>query len=225
MKYRRCFTPYLDFVMLSPMIALWSLGLGCVQGAIPAPYSARLTGLQDSTITWSADWNDEFDQQGAIVSGSLMVYDSETDMPLEHIEVEITSNWQGAYLIPSEAVQLVGYPEASVDPTDEDAIRQACTDANGNFQSDPEWCAWYWDTESQQFYQVGGQYISTSSNYAPNLMYGRTNNRGLMDFYIYVDAMPRLGGNEQDTSFGSITFGASIGVDNTSWAIRTGGGE
>ena len=211
--------------MLSPMTAIWMFGFGCVQGAIPAPYSARISGLQDSTISWSAEWNDEFDQQGAIVSGSLMVYDNETDLPLEHIEVEITSNWQGAYLIPSEAVQLVGYPEASVDPTDEDAIRQACTDANGNFQSEPEWCAWYWDTESQQFYQVGGQYISTSSNYAPNLMYGKTNNRGLMDFYIYVDAMPRLGGNEQDSSFGSITFGASIGVDDTSWAIRTGGGE
>jgi len=134
--------------------------------------------------------------------------------------VEITSNWQGAYLIPSEAVQLVGYPEATVDPTDEDAIRQACTDANGNFQSDPEWCAWYWDTESQQFYQVGGQYISTSSNYAPNLMYGQTNNRGLMDFYIYVDAMPSIGGGTEAAGFGSISFGASIGVDDTTWAIR-----
>jgi len=206
--------------MLSPLTAIWMFGLGCVQGAIPAPYSARLSGLEDSTISWSSDWNDEFDQQGAIVSGSLMVYDTETDLPLQHIEVEITSNWQGAYLIPSEAVQLVGYPEATVDPTDEDAIRQACTDANGNFQSDPEWCAWYWDTESQQFYQVGGQYISTSSNYAPNLMYGQTNNRGLMDFYIYVDAMPSIGGGTEAAGFGSISFGASIGVDDTTWAIR-----
>ena len=211
--------------MLSPLIAILSLGFGCVQGAIPAPYSAKISGLEDSTISWSSDWNSEFDQQGAIVSGNLMVYDSQTDLPLEHIEVEITSAWQGAYLIPSEAVQLVGYPEASVDPTDQDAIRQACTDENGNFQSEPEWCAWYWDTETQQFYQVGGQYIATSSNYAPNLMYGQTNNRGLLDFYIYVDAMPRIGGASDAQSFGSISFGASIGVDDTSWAIRTADAE
>jgi len=210
--------------MLSPLTAIWMFGFGCVQGAIPAPYSARLSGLDDATIAWSDAWNDEFDQQGAIVTGSLMVYDTETDLPLEHIEVEIRSGWQGAYLIPSEAVQLVGYPEASVDPTDEDAIRQACTDANGNFMSDPEWCAWYWDTESQQFYQVGGQYIATSSNYAPNLMYGQTNNRGLLEFYIYVDQMPRIGGSTEQ-SYGSISFGASIGVDDTSWSIRTADAE
>ena len=77
--------------MLSPLIAILSLGFGCVQGAIPAPYSAKISGLEDSTISWSSEWNSEFDQQGAIVSGNLMVYDSQTDLPLEHIEVEITS--------------------------------------------------------------------------------------------------------------------------------------
>ena len=206
--------------MFFPLVSLLSFGLGCVEGAIEAPYSARLKGPEDYSVSWHSDYNELQDQVGVVLMGDLMVYDSETDLPLESIEVEMTSNFGGVYLIPAEAVKLVGYPEATVDPTDPDAIKQACTDDGGNFTSDPEWCAWYWDTETQQYYQIGGQYVATASEYAPNYFVGRTNNRGILEFYIYVDAMP-VTGDGTVTSYGTTSIGATIGVDSTSFEIRS----
>ncbi len=203
--------------MRNALIGLAIFSIGCVEGGIEAPYSAKIVAPSDVTVSWDSSYNDVHDQVGVVVMGDLMVYDSETDLPLEHIEVEMLSNWGGVYLIPAEAVQLVGYPEASVDPTDQEAIRDACTDADGNFKSDPEWCAWYWDTETQQYYQIGGQYISTANNYAPNYFVGRTNNRGILEFYLYVDALP--GGEEG--GYGAASVSASIGVDNAAFTIRT----
>lgn len=206
--------------MLTPLVSLLALSLGCVQGAIEAPYSARLMGPEDYTVSWSSDYNELQDQVGVVIMGDIMVYDQETDLPLESIEVEMFSNFGGVYLIPAEAVKLVGYPEATVDPTDTDAIKQACTDDSDNFVSDPEWCAWYWDTDTQQYYQIGGQYVATASEYAPNYFVGRTNNRGILEFYIYVDALPTMGDTES-VSFGTTMISANIGVDSTSFEIRS----
>ena len=113
--------------MFSPLAALLSLGFGCVQGAIPAPASARIKAPSDISIAWRASYNDQHDQVGMVLWQDLMVYDSGDDnMPLESIEVEVTSGYNGVYLIPAEAVKLVGYPEASVDPSDQAAIEDAC---------------------------------------------------------------------------------------------------
>ena len=209
--------------MITPLFALAMLGFGCVEGAILAPFSARLKGPEDYSISWHADYNDLQDQVGVVLMGDLMVYDSETDLPLESIEVEMTSNFGGVYLIPAEAVKLVGYPEATVDPTDQDAIKDACTDENGNFKSEPEWCAWYWDTETEQYYQIGGQYVATASEYSPDYFVGRTNNRGILEFYVYVDALPAAAAGGEDVAgrFGSAQISANIGVDTTSFEIRS----
>lgn len=206
--------------MFSPIAALLSLGLGCLNGAIPAPASARIKVPGDYTVGWSATYNDQHDQLGMILQGYLMVYDANEDnMPLESIEVEMISGYPGVYLIPAEAVKLVGYPEASVDPTDQAAIEDVCTDANGNFKSDPEWCAWYWDTDTQQFYEISGQYVATDSNYAPNYFVGRTNGRGLLEYYIYVDSLPVFGDGGA-YSFGTVQVTTSIGVDTATFEIR-----
>jgi hypothetical protein len=205
--------------MPAAISAIAMLSLGCVEGGIPAPYTAQLSVPEDMQISWSDDYNDLHDKIGVVVMGEIMVYDAQENMPLEHIEVEMVSAWGGVYMIPAEAVKLVSYPETTVDPNDKDAIRNACTDDDGNFKSEPEWCAWYWDTESGQYYQIGGQYISTDSNYSPNYFIGKTNNRGLLKFYLYVDAMPSVGG--ASTGYGSAALRASIGVDSASFAIRT----
>ncbi len=204
--------------------ALTLFALGCVDGGIPAPYTAKLSVPEDIQISWSGDYNGLHDKIGVIVMGEVMVWDQQESLPLEHIEVEMLSAWSGVYLIPAEAVKLVSYPETSVDPTDEQAIKDACTDEDGNFKSEPEWCAWYWDTDSGQYYQIGGQYIATDSNYSPNYFIGKTNNRGLLKFYLYVDAMPAMGGGGEEaaTSYGSASIRASIGVDAASFTIRAG---
>ena len=207
--------------MFSPLASLMFMSLGCVQGAIEAPFSARLRGPDDFTVSWHSDYNELQDQVGVVLMGDLMVYDNETDLPLESIEVEMTSNFGGVYLIPAEAVKLVGYPEATVDPTDTDAIRDACQDEAGNFKSDPEWCAWYWDTDTQQYYQIGGQYVATASEYAPNYFVGRTNNLGILEFYVYVDALPVMCDVSAAMSYGTAVISANIGVDSTSFEIRS----
>ena len=207
--------------MFSPLASLMFMSFGCVQGAIEAPFSARLKGPDDFTVSWHSDYNELQDQVGVVLMGDLMVYDNETDLPLESIELEMTSNFGGVYLIPADAVKLVGYPEATVDPTDTDAIRDACQDEAGNFKSDPEWCAWYWDTDTQQYYQIGGQYVATASEYAPNYFVGRTNNRWILEFYVYVDALPVMGDVSAAMSYGTAVISANIGVDATSFEIRS----
>jgi hypothetical protein len=204
--------------MRSLVLAGALMSLGCVKGAIPAPASARIDVPSELMVNWDLDYNGFHDKIGVVVFAHLYVYDSEDDMPLEHIEVEVLSHANGVYLIPGQAVQLVSYPEATVDPTDENAIEDACTDANGNFRSDPEWCAWYFDTESGQYYQLSGQYIATSSNYAPNYFVGKTDNRGLLKLFIYVDSLPASGAGAEEEGGGVVTFSsveisASIGVD------------
>ena len=214
-------------------IAVACLSIGCVEGAIPAPESAKLEVPTDMVVAWDIDYNKAHDNVGTVLMTDLFVYDSDENLPLEHIEVEVVINGGGVYAIPAEAVQLVGYPEASVDPTNAQAIRDACTDEAGNFKSDPEWCAWYWDTESGQYYQIGGQYISTSSNYSPNYFVGKTNNRGILNMYMYVDWFKASGqemAGDEDTniaySFSSTVVSASIGVDSGQFTIQpsTSGG-
>jgi len=186
--------------------------------------SVHLIVPGDMQISWSDDYNELHDRIGVVMMGEVMVETIEEGRPVEDFQVEMVSAWGGVYLIPAEAVKLVSYPETSVDPTDQAAIEEACTDEDGNFKSEPEWCAWYWDTESGQYYQIGGEYIATESNYEPNYLVGETNNRGLFKFYMYVDAMPWLGDGGEETggsqSYGSASIQASIGVDSDSFSIR-----
>ena len=202
--------------------------IGCVKGAIPAPASARIEVPDEMSVNWDIEYNGFHDKIGVVAFAHLYVYDSETDYPLEHIEVEVLSHSNGVYIIPGQAVQLVSYPEASVDPTDQAAIEDACTDGSGNFRSDPEWCAWYYDTGNGQYYQLSGQYISTSSNYAPNYFVGKTDNRGLLKVFLYVDSLPATGDGGSDgsgnISFSTVEVSADIGVDRGSFTIGTIGG-
>jgi hypothetical protein len=210
-------------------IAAAIFSIGCIEGAIPAPSSATLEVPTDVTVAWDIEYNGAHDNVGTVLMTDMFVYDSEENMPLEHIEVEVVINGGGVYAIPAEAVQLVGYPEASVDPSEAGAIKDACTDDEGNFKSDPEWCAWYWDTDSGQYYQIGGQYIATSSNYAPNYFVGQTDNRGILNMYLYVDWFKAngeevSGGDEEESdikySFSATTISASIGVDGGQFTVR-----
>ena len=84
-----------------------------------------------------------------------------------------------------------------------------------------------WDTESGQYYQIGGQYISTSSNYSPNYFIGQTNNRGILNMYMYVDWFKATGeevGSDESSqinySFSATVISASIGVDAGQFTIQ-----
>ena len=70
---------------------------------------------------------------------------------------------------------------------------------NGNYILAEDWCAWYWDTQGQQFYQFAGTYANaydfddTSGFYwyAPTHMVAETDNRGLVRVFGLIDVLPQ----------------------------------
>jgi hypothetical protein len=143
-----------------------------------------------------------------------MVYDEVTQEPLNNIQIEVMSNWSGLYVLPQSAIKLVDAPEAPQDVLDGTAAPSEYCDVDGDGTIDydaEEWCSWWWDTETSQFYQFGGDYAMTPSNYQPTYMITGTDSRGLCRFYLYVDSLPYDPSTE---SFSGISFWISIGVDS-----------
>lgn len=190
---------------------------GCVSGSIQAPATATITASSDFSFSWDETYNGDQDGIGAIFVADWFVEDSETGMPLEKIEVEIFTNSSGVYVVPAEALTLIDYPEAPESASDQAAVRDQCTDQDGNFDNTEEWCAWYWDTESAQYYQFGAGYAD-ADGYAPTYMVGKTDGRGIMRTWLYVDYLP-----DSDGSFGNVSILGTIQVDSASLQMTVDG--
>ncbi|MEC8278850.1 MAG: hypothetical protein VXZ96_16555 [Myxococcota bacterium] len=205
---------------------LSSFGLSaCTVNQIDAPYGSQVVlSSGDVTLAWSEEAN-EFDLAGTLLYFDVMVVNSD-NVPLENVKVEISSSFSGVYLIPQEAVQLVSYPGLPANVQSTDDVKDACSDDNGNYILAEDWCAWYWDTSTQQFYQFAGTYANAFSYsdtagyywYAPTLMSGQTDGRGLLRVYSMVDMMPV----SDLEGFGDVQILASIGVDSESFDISAG---
>ena len=194
----------------------------CTVNQIDAPFGSQVVlSSGDIDLAWSAEAN-EFDLSGTLYYFDVMVVNSE-NQPLENIKVEISSNFSGVYLIPQESVQLVSYPGLPADIQSTDDVKEACSDDNGNYILAEDWCAWYWDTTTQQFYQFSGTYANafTYSDtagyywYAPTLLSGQTDGRGILRVYSMIDMMPSL----PTGGFGKVQILANIGVDSESFDI------
>lgn len=194
----------------------------CTVNQIDAPFGSQVVlSSGDITLAWSSEAN-EFDLAGTLFFFDVMVVNDENE-PLENIKVEVSSNFSGVYLVPQEAVELVSYPGLPADIQSTDDVKEACSDENGNYILAEDWCAWYWDTTTQQFYQFAGTYANAFSYsdtagyywYAPTLMSGQTDGRGLLRVYSMIDMMPLAG----EGTFGDVQILASIGVDSESFDI------
>ena len=73
------------------------------------------------------------------------------------------------------------------------AREEQCYDEiTGAFDNTEEWCAWYYDTLSGQYYQFGNEYAdgdtSDYDGYKPDYHIGETDHYGQMRFYTFLDA-------------------------------------
>ena len=201
---------------------LAGLQTGCVATMLDAPYTATISVPEDFSINWSAAAN-KYDLGGQLLFFDVGMYDTNSEMPLESIRVEITSNYPGVYLLPQESVELVAYPGLPAGIQSYEDVKAACTDDAGNYILTEDWCAWYWDTESQQFYQFSGTYANSYAEdsgsyywYAPTSMVGQTNSLGLLRVYAMIDVMPEL---EDGTGFAPVQVIAQSGWATGSFMI------
>jgi len=208
------------------MMKLAPLGLlplalfACSPGPWSAPGTAVLSDLEDFQIVPSSAHENQ-DGIGTLIFGDIMVYDEMSEMALNNIEVEILTAWSGVYVLPESAIKLVQYPEAPADVMNGDATTADYCDidpVDGYIDGDaPDWCSWWWDTDTAAFYEFGGDYAMSTETYQPTYMIGSTDSRGILRFYLYVDSMPH---DAEGVDFAGASIWISIGVDALSVAIE-----
>lgn len=162
------------------------LVLAACGGPYSAPYGASVT-LQPEAITMEFG-GDFYDMDGigaasyafAYVTGPDTRSTSADDIPLNNVQVTLTSGWAGAYLLPPEAVKAAG--------TLEDSCAQ---------DSSQDECSIFYDNTTGSSYEVSGEYAYVE-DLRPNVLYAQTDNTGLAPFWIFFDSLPY---SDSDTSF------------------------
>jgi hypothetical protein len=205
--------------------------VGCMADSQQAPANASISFLPSEIALGANPSFSTTDLSGrlllvnALVTISSERWTASYELPLENVQVDITSLYDGIYILPQEAVELVSYPSLPADVQSVDDVRDQCTDENGYYShSAGDWCAWYWDTESNSFYQFNDTYASAYQEiddeaicgegnapceywFAPTHLKSSTNSRGILPLYILVDTLPS-GGEAQ--VFGTTGFQGGI---------------
>lgn len=198
--------------LLPSLLPLALLAQACTPGPYMAPYGSSVT-LGESTLSSTAGTycgDTEPDYTGGLMMIDAMAVDGTTSLPLENVQVEVEVNaLAGVYVLPQEAVKTVDFPAADTDITSQSDVKAACVDENGNFDNTNEWCSWYWDEDSAQFYQFGEDYAD-AGGYAPTYFLTATDHRGLVRIFMFMDCI-----------YGDSTMEVSIGVDNDTFTIST----
>lgn len=150
--------------------------IGCGGGPYAAPYGSMVTGPGDISLNYDAGYAVPGDGYGALLRGQAYVQDSATQLPLNDIKVEITSGWTGAYLLPEAAVLVV------------DDYEQEC-ESSGAVSDENDPCHAWFDADGEQYIEFGGDYAELG-DFRPTYLSAGTDNRGLLDFYVFVDSAP-----------------------------------
>lgn len=192
---------------------------GCMNNPLHAPASAAIEAPSSVELAWVESVNGLNDGYGAVILGDFYVYDTEDDLPLQNIEVEVISNSSGVYLLPPEALQVVDYPSIPEGYSTDD-----CVDDDGNFSSEEyEWCGWVYDTVSGSYYEFGTGYADNDGDgeaFNPTYMLGATDRYGLLRIYVYVDALAASG-----ESYANAQIVGSIGHDSAVFEVGPGGSD
>ena len=183
---------------------------------VEAPYSASLQLPDDIVLAWNQAYNETEDGIGALVLMDLLVYDSDSGYPMDNIRIEVMSLWQGIALIPQSAIKTVPGPA--------EPVEGECFDADGNILADaPDACSWHFNTRGDEYFELASEYAD-ADGYSPNLMYGKTDEHGLLRVYAYVDSMPTSSSDDSGTtSFDDSGIWASIGHESGRVLISTEG--
>lgn len=166
--------------------------LGCNEGPYGAPMGAQVV-VGSSGYIFDAAYSDPDDGVGLLMREQVMVID-EAGVPMPSILVEITSGYSAAYLIPAGAVKTV------------DDFELAC-ESNASDE-----CKVWFDLESETYVEFSGDYLDLGG-FRPTYMAGGTNNRGILDFYVFIDTIPM----DSEGEVIPIPVFADIGVDFETW--------
>jgi hypothetical protein len=173
-----------------------------MNGALQAPPSASIS-INPTQIEVTGSVFTREDNVGIVRFADIAVNDG--GAPLENIEVEVVGPNYGIFLIPTEAVKLVDFPTA---PEDWETLRdEICVDEFGNFDNTVEWCAWYYDIESNLYYEFGSNYAD-AGGYKPNYYKGVTDVDGVLRIYVFIDSL--VGEGNEDTAGGETTGASSL---------------
>jgi hypothetical protein len=198
-------------------LALWVTACVPPDSGVEAPYSAALQLPDDISLSWNTQYNEVEDGIGALVLLDMLVYDSDSGDPMDNIRLEVMSLWSGIYLIPQTAVKIVP-------PPNEPDMSECDADGDGSIDFDaPDSCSWSgnFDTSGDQYFEIASEYASA---YSPNLMYGATDEHGLLRVYVYVDSMPASADSDSGVlSFDESGVWASIGHESGNVIISTDG--
>ena len=200
---------------MKPILFLSSLlAVGCVADNQLAPSYATVSFIPEEITLGANDSFNDTDLAGRLVMFNVLVtaqserWTASYDLPLENVQIEVTSMYDGVYLLPQEAVELVSYPSLPADVTSVADVRDRCTDDFGYYSHEAgDWCAWYWDTENNSFYQFNDTYASAYQSiddpdicgeentpceywFGPTHLKSSTNERGILTVYALIDTLP-----------------------------------
>jgi hypothetical protein len=154
----------------------------------------------------------EIDGTGKLWYIEFAVLDAEL-LPRNAIEVSVSSLFEGLAVIPPSAVRTVDPPELPEGIDNRGDIVDACTDEDGNYTNDEEWCAYYYDVDSGTFVDFGSDYAYVDG-YSPTYAEVVTDGNGVARIYLFLDWIPQDGAGayaqlETDV-IGSIGYSAAI---------------
>jgi hypothetical protein len=193
-----------------------ALVLGCIpEGGVVANWETQLqldptalnfgTGFRSGTGRFTCDPSDESygddigaymadcdaqDGLGELIFGYVRVFNDSDDLPVgpvQGITVDIQSQLDTLYLIPAGAVQIV---EDVLNACLEDSTTEGCDD-------------YFFDTRGQQYFQIADSYTNLADDggpFLPNYLRAPSNERGLIEFFIFVDSAPPPGNTSSVTA-------------------------
>jgi hypothetical protein len=112
--------------------------------------------------------------------------------PRNGVQVDVDSLFEGLAVIPPSAVRTVDAPDLPDGVSSRADIVDACTDDDGNFTNDEEWCAYYYDVDSGTFIDFGSDY-AYSDGYSPTYAEIPTDRSGVARVYLFLDWVPNDG--------------------------------
>lgn len=159
----------------------------CSEGPFDPPYDATigsttagLTVIYNSAVTAEDGFGLVYHNQAVVKSED----EYGRNLPLENIAVDVYSYWAGTYLLPAEAISKV------------EDFSVACAEGEGD-EKFQEMCEVLLKDADQQFFELTGYYPlavedtgSDAASYRPNYFRGVTDNRGIVDFYLFIDSTP-----------------------------------
>jgi len=138
------------------------------------------------------------------------------EQPRNAIEVSVISMFEGLAIIPPSAVRTVDKPELPEGIDSRSDIVDACTDDDGNYTNDEEWCAYYYDVDSGTFVDFGSDY-AYNDGYAPNYAELVTDGHGVARVYLFLDWIPQ----DQDGAYAQLDTDVvgSIGYSSAAYTL------